>query len=496
MWKNIEKIVMYIMLFSVILCLIPVYMYACYTVPLADDFCMTGVAYRAWLETGSFWSVIQAAWDLSVDKYMTWAGEYVCMFLQALPVGLGDYRLYFLSSWINTSILVLAVYYAGKVVVVDYLKADVRKYVIIVSTLFLYMLIFIPEIYDAFYWHTTVVSYTLSFAVKIVILAGVFKTLFIEKHVAKRKNFFLALGVFTAGGFEVSFSQTSFFLTITAFLLVSVIKKNKVCLSLLYWILTTIGWAVALLAPGNMARQEKNYGGTTSVVAVVWESMHRGFDAISENINAPLLLVTMLILPVIYKVVKLSKAEFKLPGILTFYSIGIYASAYAPWIFSRGIYAPSPYGGDSGYVRNVFWMTFVILWFMNVIYWTGWFAKNFTLKVEEKDTKRIVYKKIGYYGFLLALLLFWSIKLEHVMEYTSPRLLWHMANGNAQRYYSGMELREELLLENSEQVIVVPKLEMPIPTCGAGDILADENHWVNEGVTAYYKLKCGVRTEE
>lgn len=496
MWKNIERTVMYITVFLVIAFLVPIYMYACYTVPLADDFNMAGGAYWAWVDTGSIWSVIVAAWKQSMYQYMTWAGEYVCMFLQALPIGLGNFRLYFISSWVNTSILVLAVYYAGKVFLIDYLGADKRKYRITVSVIFLFMITFLPEIYDAFYWHTTVISYTLSFAVKLVILAGIFKTLFVEKKVEKRMLVLLAIGTFLAGGFEASFSQTSFFLAITAFLIVLILKKEKLGLALLYWFATTIGWGIALLAPGNMARQEKNYGGTTSVFAVIWESMHRGFDAISENINIPLLLVTLLILPMIYKVVKKSKGTFKLPGILSFYSIAMYASAYAPWIFSRGTEAPSPYGGDSGYVRNVFWMTFVILWFVNVIYWTGWFAKNFVLEVKGKNKKEIIHKKIGYYGIILMLVLFWSIKLEHVMEYTSPRLLWHIINGNAQRYYAGMEQREELLLENSDELIIVPKLQMPIPTRGAGDILSDENHWVNEGVTVFYRLKSGVRTEE
>lgn len=496
MWKNIEKTIMYLVLFMVVVCLIPVYMYACYTVPLADDFCMAGPSYRAWVETGSIWSVIAAAWKHSMYQYMTWAGEYVCMFLQALPVGLGNYRLYFVSSWINISLLVVSVYYAGKVFLVDYLKADKEKYVLIVSIFFLYMLFFIPEIYDAFYWHTTVISYTLSFAVKIALVAGIFKILFIEEKGKNKSCILLILGTFLAGGFEVSFSQTSFFLTITAFLTISVLKKKNVVLAFVYWIATTIGWGIALLAPGNMARQEQNYGGTTSIIAVIWESMHRGFDAISENINILLLLVTMLSVPMIYKVVKTSKAQFKEPGLLSIYSIGIYASSYAPWIFSRGTEAPSPYGGDSGYIRNVFWMTFIVLWFVNVVYWTGWFTKNFGVETKEKDTKKIAQKKVGYYGVILILLLFWSIKLEHVMEYTSPRLLWHIVNGNAERYYNSMELREELLLENSKEVIVVPYLEMPIPTCGAGDISSEVNHWVNEGVNVYYKLESGVRTEE
>lgn len=75
-------------------------------------------------------------------------------------------------------------------------------------------------------------------------------------------------------------------------------------------------------------------------------------------------------------------------------------------------------------------------------------------------------------------------------------MLWHIANGNANAYYTAMEAREERLLSDTEELIVMPKVEMPIPTRGAGDILSDETHWVNEGVKAYYRLERGVKLEE
>ena len=490
-----EKNISVLMLLLVIGFLVPIYLFACYTVPLADDFCMAGPSYRAWVESGSIWQAIVAAGEQTIYQYMNWAGEYVCMFLQALPIGLGSYRLYFVSSWINTSIFVFSVYYAGKIFFVEYLHADKKKYFIVTTIVLLYMVTFIPELYDAFYWHTTVVSYTLSFAVKLIILAGMFKSLFI-REVSRGMMAVLLILSFAAAGFECSFSQTSFFLIVTAFLCIACVMKKNVKLAGAYWFLTTAGWGLALLAPGNMARQDSNYGGTTSVIAVLWESMHRGMDGISENIGLILILVTLLILPFVYKMVKQSEKSFLLPGLLSLYSIAIYASTYAPWIFSRGTEAPSPYGGDSGYVRNVFWMTFVLLWFVNVIYWTGWVAKTFQISITDNEHKKIQNTQILYYGVVLFLMLFWSVKLEHVMEYTSPRLLWHIANGNANAYYTAMEAREERLLSDTEELIVVPKVEMPIPTRGAGDILSDETHWVNEGVKAYYRLKRGVKLEE
>ncbi len=491
-----EKFFSWFMLAIIIICFIPIYLYAYYTVPLADDFCMAGPSYRAWIETGSMWQVIAVAWKESVYQYMTWAGEYICMFLQALPIGLGDYRLYFLSSWVIVSIFIFSVYYAGKVFLKDYLKASTQKSFIITSILLLYMVTFLPEVYDAFYWYTTSVSYTLSFAVKLMLVAGIFKSLFVTEKVSKTKIVLFILLAFASAGFECSFSQTSFFLVMSAFMVISFCKKRKKQLAVMYWIATTVGWGVALLAPGNMARQNSNYGGTTGVVSVIWESLHRGIDGISDNMNIVLLLVTLLILPITYRIVKEYEGEFRLPGLLSLYSIAVYASIYAPWVFSRGIEAPSPYGGDSGYVRNVFWMTFVLLWFINIIYWTGWFTKTFRVKLREEKVERRISINVVYYGVLLLLLSFWSVKLEHIMEYTSPRLLWHIANGNAKAYYTAMEGREELLLDNPEEVIIVPKIEMPIPTRGAGDISADETYWVNEGVKAYYKLKYGVKTEE
>ena len=490
-----KEILVWILLLAVVICLIPLYIYGCYTVPLADDFNMSGPTYHIWLETKSIFQVVKEAWNQAYIRYMTWAGDYICMFLQSLPIGLGDYHWYFVSQWIILSIYVFAVYYAGKVFLVDYLHTSKKNWLIVSSVVFLYMTELLPDIYDAFYWYITAVSYTLSFAVKVIIVAMVFKEVYIREKISCVRTILILTLTFLSAGFECSFTHTCFFLVITAFFILSFFQKKKRIVSGLYWLVTTIGWGVALLAPGNMARQDSNYGKTTGVVSVIWESLHRGLNAISENMNLLLLLATLIVLPTIYKIVRESNREYRLPGLFTLYSIGIYASAYAPWVFSRGITAPNPYGGDSGYVGNVFWMTFVILWFANEIYWTGWIVKNLRFEIQVVGDSKCKKSRILYYGVLAMMLLFWSMNLEHVMEYTSPRLLWHLANGNAKTYASMMKEREELLKSNPEELLVVPEVEMPISTGGAGDITTDEENWVNRAVQSYYGLEYGVKIE-
>lgn len=476
--------------------LIPIYAYACYTVPLADDFSMVLPTWRAWRETGNLFSVITVAFKWAVQSYMTWSGDYVCMFLQTLPIGLGNYRLYFLSAWIGITILVIAIYYATKIFLVDYLYADKKQWFCISSLVLIFALQFLPDLYDAFYWYTTLIAYTFSFAVKLILVASIFKQLFLVEHIGSASNIALLVMSFMAAGFECSFTQTSYFLIITAYFVYCLFAGEKRIISGIYWLVTTIGWGIALLAPGNMARQSANYGETTGVITVVWESLNRGLISISDNIDLPLLLVTLVLIPSICKITKESRCEYRLPGLFTLFSIGIYASSYAPWIFSRGVEAPSPYGGDSGYITNVFWMTFVILWFVNIVYWIGWVSKNIVSEFRDNEQEKVLRLKTLWYGTIIVLMLFWSIRLEHIMEYASPRVLWHLLNGNAQRYYMMMESREDILLTESDGIIIVPNVEMPIPTGGAGDIIADETNWINKAVEAYYELDYGVRTEE
>lgn len=491
-----ERLFFGIMVVLVVGALIPIYVYALYTVPLADDYNMTAPVYHTWMNTGSLFAAIATAWEEALMRYRTWSGEYLCMFLQGLPSGLGDYRLYFISSWLIVSVFVSAIFYMGKVFIVDFLGSTKRRCFIITSVIFLYLLTFLPEIYDAFFWHTTSVSYTLSFAVKVFLITVSFQMLFVSEKIGWAKVAVLAVLNFVAAGVEGSFSHTSFFLLMSLFLLVCLIKKQNRIIAGILWFTTTVGWAVVLLAPGNMARQDGNYGNTTGLMAVIWESLHRGVETISDNMSIVLVLVTMLIIPVIYSCVKESTCEFRAPGLVTLYSVGIYASTYAPWIFSRGVEAPSPYGGDSGYIQNVFWMTFVLLWFANVIYWIGWMSKHVTIGSMNQKSANL-YSKAAFYGVILGMLFFWSLKLEHVMEYTSPRLLWHIANGNAARYYSVMEEREKIYttLQDEVEDVIVPIADMPIPTGGAGDITSDATNWVNQGVQFYYGLECGVRTE-
>jgi hypothetical protein len=211
--------------------------------------------------------------------------------------------------------------------------------------------------------------------------------------------------------------------------------------------------------------------------------------------SLPLLLITLLILPTAYKAVRQTTCKFRFPGIITLFSVGIYGASFAPWVFSRGVEAANPSGGNCYYVWNALWMIFVILWFFNVIYWIGWgvncFSEDRTITVESVSKKL----KLSFYGVLLFMGLFWSMRLERIRDYTSPRLLWHILNGNAEHYYTAMLEREEILLDNPDELLVVPKIEMPIPTSGGGDIVEDANNWVNEEVKDYYHLKIGVRVE-
>jgi len=491
--KNIGSIAW---LTIVVAYLIPFYAYACYTVPLADDFNMAASTYRAWTTTGSVLKVIVAAAKWSHEFFNTWTGEYICTFLQSLPVGLGNYRLYFLSSWIVLSIFVCAVYYFGKVFLRDCLDADTKKCFILSSAVLLLILTFMPEIYDAFYWHTASVSYTLSTSVKLIFVALFFKSLYIETTQKLWKRIILCVVAFLSAGFECSFSQTPFFMIVSIFFVICLLQKKNGIWAGVYWMMTTVGWLITLLAPGNMARQSGNYGETAGVIFVIWEALNRGTIAISEYMNLPLLLITLFVVPVMYSVVKKSKIAYRFPGLFTLFSVAVYASMYAPWIFSRGIEAPSPFGGDSGYVTNVFWITFVVLWFANVLYWVGWIEKNLIGELDLAVKQKVQKWKVSWYGVIILLLVFWSVRLEHVMEYGGPRLLWHLANGNAKTYYSVMEEREELLLSGSEDVLVLPKAEMPIGTCGAGDISTDETNWVNRAVQVYYDLDCGIKKEE
>lgn len=495
--KSISDKIYWIGMICVVLaCMLPVYVYAYYTVPLADDFSMTSSCHRVWGLTGDVFCVLIAAFKRMSDCYMTWAGDYVCMFLQTIPVGLGDYRLYFLSAWIIISCYIFAIYYVGKIFLLDYLHAEKKQWFGISTIILIFMLQFLPDLYDAFYWYTTAIAYTLSLIVKIVLVASIFKQLFILEKNNKSSSVILIIMSFLAAGFECSFTQTSYFLTITAFLVYCLFVKRKQVLASICWIAATVGWVVALFAPGNMVRQSENYGVTTGVISVIWEALNRGLISVSENIDFPLVLVTLILVPAIFKVVRLSGRKYCLPGLVTLFSIGVYSSTYAPWIFSRGVTSTNPFGGDSGYVTNVFWMLFVILWFFNIVYWMGWICNNLIERIKSHENVKKTHLKASWYGVLIALLLFWSMRLEHIMEYASPRLLWHIVNGNAQNYYSAMLEREDILQEGADGMLVVPKIKMPINSGGAGDITSDASNWVNIEVQGYYDLEYGVRTEE
>ena len=478
-----------------LICILPLYAYARYTVPLADDFSMAGGPYKAWVESKSVLAVFGAAWDNVKYAYINWSGGYLCALLQSLLIGLGDFKWYFLSSWLVISVMLASLYLFAEVFFHEYIGIK-KSWTFFVSTIMvLFIINYIPDVYDAFFWYDTGIAYTVGMSLKIVLSSLILKELVVlEDNNSWGRTILLIIGTFLAPSVDTAFSSVVFFLVCTLLCIRGLLYKRKRVQCIMIEMACCCGWMVTLLAPGNMNRQSSMYGESTNFIATIWESLQRGVDSISENINLPLILVTMLVVPVIYHGTKNSVRKFCYPAILTILSVGVYSSLYAPWIFSRGIEAPSPYGGDSGYVLNIFWTVFVILWFVNVTYWIGWGAQRLEIvQYGEKDKNRLYG---AFYGIILFIILFWSANLEHVMEYQSFRRYWHLLNGNAQSYYSQMLEREKLMLEGADDVLVVDSIYMPIPSAGAGDITADEENWVNKAVQYYYDLEKGIRTNE
>lgn len=166
---------------------------------------------------------------------------------------------------------------------------------------------------------------------------------------------------------------------------------------------------------------------------------------------------------------------FRLPGLFTALSFGVYASQATATIYVDGTMG----GGRQG---AILWYFYVLWMVANVMYWCGWIAKCDTIVKKAEKTEKYLLRYCTVTGILLAA----AVLFGNVQSTTSYRAYRMWRNGWAQAYGAGWEERLKVLKDDSVKNPVFTPLNY-VELLMYTDLQPEGGYtWVNGACAEYY----------
>ena len=141
-----------------------------------------------------------------------------------------------------------------------------------------------------------------------------------------------------------------------------------------FWILPVLGVYVAgfylnVSAPGNLRRADSYIGWGMSPGKAIVYSFAEGGKRAWQFTGWMALVILLFLLPILLHMVSRTTFTFPLPGVVSLWSVCLYATGFTPSLYSLG-------HGGLGRTLNAVKLTWQLLLLLNVIYWCGWIWKK------------------------------------------------------------------------------------------------------------------------
>lgn len=470
--------------------LIPIAVLALYNYPCADDFSASDTVHLAWVNTGSIFAVLKAAWGNVVYNYLEWSGVFMSVFWTSLQFGIFGERYYGLVTIVTVVFLIVGAFYLGHVICDKYIKAD--KY-ISRSVVLLYLFISIqcmPDGNEGLYWHAGVVNYTWAFAFLLMLL-GITLSIHKEKNVKIQVIKVLlacVLAVCVGGGNFITALQGSIWMTTLVFFVVVVgwlreertlqesIKANVNVM--IPAIVIIAAFAASVLAPGNKVRIASTTG-FGAVKAVLVSFYYTLTDPFEKWIAWPIFVVVALAVPFMWQMVKETQYSYRYPGIVALLGFCFVSAAYTPSLYAQG-------EAGAGRQDNTVFLIWIIILFIVLFYFLGWLHQTITLN--HTIDNAALHKKTNVY--VIGIMLFWMVcsGLTVMIDedtYIGTHAAYSLVSGQAKQYRMENEERLELL-KGDKNNVVFSHFSNPPELLVFQDIYENPNEWLNQVMAEYY----------
>lgn len=442
-YKIKEKYLTIIAVLALAVSLLPLLRLACYSVPWYDDYNFMGSArgFSQWMHESYFMGALRTM----RQEWYAWQGTYATTFLTALnpfiygeqyqKVGIMAVILIFtVSVWVFCDVLLGNIFHA---------KRSSRW--MIASVVAGACIGLIHTAQQCIYWYNAAVHYTMMPGIMFLMLAAVVKILYCKKQVYAALLMVPAsvLGMIAAGSNYVTILQ-GLLVLLTILALGFLFKKKNTWFLIMPTVCFAIGFWLNVTAPGNSNRG-KSYRGDG-----LTEAVRNSFVAAGKHFwefTGPMMILMMILLvPVIWSMLRDTNFKFRLPGLVTLYSVCLYATG-----FSSSRFAMGTDGLSRTWVTIKF--TLQILLFLNEIYWMGW--------IMNRKAKKGNVAELPHYAWYYALMACLAVGIfcttqNQAGSYASYGAYYYVHTGEAYNFYHEYLERVEQLESDEQNLVFEP----------------------------------------
>ena len=472
-----------------LLALIPLFRLTIYAVPYYDDYNFGRFARAAIEQEQSKWAAISGALDCSRTQWYAWQGTYSSIFFMTLMPAVWGEQYYFLGP-----VFILLLLLAGSMVFTHVILRKVFRMekwssLAIQAVITIAEFMFIYSAQSGSYWYNGGIHYVGMHGFGLLFLSVAICLERAEGRTAKGLLFTASvlLAMITAGSNFVTALQG--LLCLLTILLVSVVvERRRTGLWLLPPTLVyIIGFGLNVAAPGNSVRARSYVGWGYGPLESIGRSFLEAVKHIPEYTGPVVLMVILLLVPMIWQAVKSTDYRFRYPGIVLALSFCLYATGYTPSLYSLG---------HAGLSRtlNAVKITYLLLLFLNEIYWIGWLRQLLEKRAEQTTGQLTIQKwairngAAAWWFYVLigvACLVIFRASSNQAGHYSSYGAYYYVHTGEAYNFHQEY-LERVAILSGPEKDVQLPAYQFRPWFLCMGEISEDADNEANRSLAMWY----------
>lgn len=461
--------------------LLPLLWLGRYNVMCIDDYDYGRRVHDVWMSTGSFMESVQEAWKQNMEFYQEWQGTFISCFLMALCPMNFKYEIAWVVPLLMVGMFASSTFVLGRHILRKWLGADASgsSFVMFLALFMFYQVLEAP--FEGIYWYNGATHYVLMQSVWFFGLAAVSASLWTQKRAKEVLLCLLAcvLAVVVGGGNLVTGLQAEILLALLV-LYTAVVNRKKLLTTLLPFLAGSVGFLVNVMAPGNTRRGSMDLDEGYCAVKSILLSFYHAVVFIIRWTPAFVLLIWLALLPVLWKMMKHSKREFRHPVWVTASAFSVLSAMFTPTLYALGMVGLSR-------IDNIIQMVYYLCLIMVSAYWLGYFAHRRSYEAAGETFGAFLEKTRGRMTALCLMLalVMWVFTADK-NTYTSISALRSLCNGEAETFYAEAMARHEIYTDEMIVDVELKPYSVRPALFDFNDLTQDDENWLNLAVMQYY----------
>ncbi|MCM1541472.1 MAG: hypothetical protein NC121_09430 [Blautia sp.] len=372
-WRPGTRTVAILAVCAMTLLLAPLLRLAFYAVPWYDDYNYGIYARNALDAERSVKSAVLGAVECTRMSWYAWQGTFSSIFFMSLmPAAWGE-PYYFLGPMFLVLMLTFSVWTLTGVLLGNVLKGGRADRIVLQAVFTAVVVELIYSAQQGFYWYNGGVHYVGMHSFLLFLVAAWVRLMTGGGRVLSALLVAWSLiGAMLAGGANYVTALQGLLAGLSFLALGALLRRRRALLLIPSLLVYGFCFCKSASAPGNHVRGDvldSFLGGGMSPVTAIIFSFRDAALHLGEFTGPATLVMLALAFPFIRNVVRKGSLRFPYPGLVLAWSFCLYASGFTPTLYTMG---------HDGFARtlNAVKITYQLLLFLNVVYWTGWVCRK------------------------------------------------------------------------------------------------------------------------